>query len=69
MEIHRFENAGPGEYPVLYAIKCKKYNIKGVIVTGFGIYADVFSGICIDKIIHNEEFRYEYYSKRSMSNR
>jgi len=68
LEIHRFENADPGEYPVLYAIKCDKYNIKGVIVNALGIYADVFSSICIDKILSNEEFRYEYYSKRKISN-
>lgn len=67
MEIHRFENAAPGEYPVLYAIKCDKYNIKGVIVNALGTYADVFSGICIDKILNNEEFRYEYYGKRKIS--
>jgi len=69
MEIHRFENADPGEYPVLYAIKCDKYNIKGVILNAVGIYADMFSKICIDKILSNEEFRYEYYGKRMMSNR
>jgi hypothetical protein len=69
LEIHRFENADPGEYPVLYAIKCGKYNIKGVIVNAPGIYTDdVFSLICIDKIINNEEFRYEYYGKRKISN-
>jgi hypothetical protein len=69
LEIHRFENADPGEYPVLYAIKCDKYNIKGVIVNVDGIYADVFSRICIGKILHNKEFRYEYYGKRNLSNR
>ena len=68
LEIHRFEHADPGEYPVLYAIKCDKYNLKGVLVNELGIYADAFSRICIDKILGNDEFRYEYYGKRKINN-
>ena len=68
LEIHCFENVDPGEYPVLYAIDCKNHNIKGVIVKAPGIYTDdVFSRICIDKILNNDQFRYEYHGKRKAS--
>ena len=63
LEIHRFENPAPDEYPALYAIKCDKYNIKGVIVNVPNIYSDVFSDVCIGKILNTDDFRYEYQGK------
>ena len=57
LEAHSFETASAGACYVLYAIKCDKYNIKGVLINQSGIYANVFSNVCISKILNNEETR------------
>ena len=50
-EVHRFEgNTDPGDENVLYAISSAKYNIKGLLVNAFGMYADSFSGDLISKL-------------------
>jgi hypothetical protein len=40
-ETHRFEGyTDPGDEMIVHAISSKKYNMKGVVVNGYGIYAD-----------------------------
>lgn len=40
-ETHRFEgDTDPGDEMIVHAISSKKYNMKGVVVNGYGIYAD-----------------------------
>src|SRR5690606_533031 len=40
-ETHRFEGYNyPGDEMIVHAISSKKYNMKGVVVNGYGIYAD-----------------------------
>jgi hypothetical protein len=40
-KVYRFEgNSDPGDEATVYAISCPKYDIKGVLVNGAGIYSD-----------------------------
>lgn len=40
-EVYRFEgDSDPGDEMVVYAISSKKYNVKGIVVNAFGLYAD-----------------------------
>ena len=57
LEAHSIDAASEEAYFVLYAIKCDKYNIKGVIVNQFETYSNGFSDICINKILNNKEIR------------
>lgn len=50
-EVHRFEgNTDPGDENVLFAISSDKYNIKGLLVNAFGMYADSFSSDLMSKL-------------------
>jgi|SRR6476620_1675296 len=41
---YRFEGAtDPGDEAILYAISSEKYNLKGTLVNGYGIYSDEVS--------------------------
>jgi len=57
LEVHSMENTPGRERYDLYAVKCDKFNIKGVIVNQFGTYSNGFSNICISKILNNTETR------------
>jgi len=40
-KVYRFEgNSDPADEATVYAISCPKYDIKGVLVNGAGIYTD-----------------------------
>lgn len=40
-ETHRFEgNTDPGDEMIVHAISSPKHNLKGVIINGYGTYAD-----------------------------
>ena len=50
-EIHRFqEMSDVGDENILYAISSVKYNLKGLLVNAFGIYADTASAALIAKL-------------------
>ena len=41
VEYHRFEGeSDPSDNSIVYAIISNKYNLKGVLVNGYGIYSD-----------------------------
>ena len=51
VEIHRFEGASdPGDNSILYAINSDKYDIKGVFVNAYGVYADDISEVLLKKL-------------------
>lgn len=51
VEVHRFEgNSNPADEDVVYAIESKKGNIKGVLTSAFGLYADSVSAAMIQKL-------------------
>lgn len=51
VEIHRFEgNSNPADEDVVYAVESKTGNIKGVITSAFGLYADAASTEMIRKL-------------------
>ena len=51
VEVYRFEgNSNPADEDVVYAIESKEGNIKGVITSAFGIYADTASAEIIRKL-------------------
>ena len=53
-EVHRFEGAtNPSDEDVLYAVESKDGNIKGVVSSAFGIYADPVSDEMIKKLSMN----------------
>ncbi len=50
-EVYRFEgNTDPGDENVLFAISSAKYNLKGLLVNAFGVYADSFSSEIMAKL-------------------
>lgn len=50
-EMHRFEGfTNPADEDVLYAVESKKGNIKGIITSAFGPYADNVSAEMISKL-------------------
>ena len=51
VEVHRFEgDTNPADEDVVYAIESKDGNIKGVITSAFGLYADAVSTEMIRKL-------------------
>ena len=50
-EVYRFEgDSNPSDEDVVYAIESKQGNIKGVITSAFGMYADTVSSDMIKKL-------------------
>jgi len=50
-EVHRFqEMSDVGDENILYAISSGKYNLKGLLVNAFGIYADTASAELVAKL-------------------
>ncbi len=50
-KVYRFEGASnPDDQSILYAISSLKFNVKGVLVNGYGISADVETDELIEKL-------------------
>ena len=50
-EVHRFEgNSNPADEDVVYAVESKDGNMKGVITSAFGLYADTLSDKILQKL-------------------
>ena len=50
-EVHRFEgDTNPSDEDVVYAVAAKEGNLKGVITSAFGLYADSISADMIKKL-------------------
>jgi len=63
LEVHSIETTPLDRNCILYAIECDRLNIKGVVINQPGNYANVFSSICIAKIVNTERIKLEYYGK------
>lgn len=51
VEVHRFEgNTNPGDQDVVYAVESINGNIKGVVTSAYGVYADNSSTEMIRKL-------------------
>jgi hypothetical protein len=51
VEMHRFEgNSNPADEDVVYAVESKSGDIKGVISSAFGLYADATSTAMLQKL-------------------
>ncbi len=51
VEVHRFEgNSNPADEDVVYAVESKDGNIRGVLTSAFGLYADAASTEMIRKL-------------------
>jgi hypothetical protein len=56
VETYRFEGeTNPSDEDVVYAIESKQGNIKGVITSAFGLYADTISTEMIQKLSRHKE--------------
>lgn len=52
-EFYRFEGqSNPADMSIVYAISSPKYNLKGIIVNGYGTYADDSSSAIEAKLHH-----------------
>ncbi len=50
-KFYRFEGqTDPGDSSILYAISSQKFNIKGLLVNGYGIYSDPLTDQMIQKL-------------------
>lgn len=50
-EFYRFEgDTDPGDEMVVYALSSDKYNVKGVVVNAFGVYADETTSKIVEKL-------------------
>ncbi len=50
-KIFRFEGqSNPDDQSILYAISSKKFNVKGTLVNGYGIYADDVTTALVAKL-------------------
>lgn len=50
-KFYRFEGeSNPADSAILYAISSEKYNVKGVLVNGYGIYSDDLSDKMLKKL-------------------
>ncbi|MCX7548630.1 phosphoribosylpyrophosphate synthetase [Xanthomarina sp. F1114] len=55
-EIHRFEGmTDPGDEMIVYAISSLKYNMKGVVVNAYGMYADNSTTAIVKKLSRAEK--------------
>jgi len=51
VEMHRFEgNSNPADEDVVYVVESKSGDIKGVISSAFGVYADAASTAMLQKL-------------------
>ncbi len=54
-EVYRFEGkTDPGDSNIVYAISSKLDDTKGVLVNGYGVYADSISADLVSKLSKNE---------------
>jgi len=50
-KVYRFEGeSNPDDSSVLYAISSPKFNVKGLLVNGYGIYSDEVSDALVEKL-------------------
>lgn len=49
--VYRFEGeSNPDDEAVVYAISSDRYNIKGVLVNGYGIFSETFNDVLVKKL-------------------
>lgn len=49
--VYRFEGeSNPDDEAVVYAISSNTFNIKGVLVNGYGIFSDAFNDVLVKKL-------------------
>ncbi|MEO6150616.1 MAG: phosphoribosylpyrophosphate synthetase [Mucilaginibacter sp.] len=54
-EFFRFEGqSNPSDMSIVYAISSEKYNLKGVLVNAYGVYADDATAALLAKLHHNQ---------------
>ena len=54
-EVYRFEgDSDPGDENVVYAISSAKHNLKGILVSAYGMYADISSTELLSKLHYRD---------------
>lgn len=56
-KVYRFEGeTNPEDQSILYAISSRNFNVKGVLINGYGISADEISNVLVSKLrTHSNE--------------
>ena len=67
LEVHRIKALSAAESYIIYGIKCDQFNIKGVMIDSFDIYANTFFNRCKTKIFNYEQFRFENHKADCVS--
>ena len=67
LEVHSMETASSDGNCILYAIKCDKLNIKGVVINRPGIYANNFFNKCISKLLNYEQLKFRHHKADCVS--
>ena len=50
-EVHRFEGAtDPGDEMIIYAISSLNHDLKGILLNGYGMYADVATAKIVKRL-------------------
>ncbi|WPP49819.1 phosphoribosylpyrophosphate synthetase [Catalinimonas niigatensis] len=50
-EVYRFEGmTDPDDEAILYAVSSDKYQLKGILVNGYGIYSDALTDQLLEKL-------------------
>ncbi len=53
-QVYRFEGeSDPGDEAILYAISSEKHLLKGILVNGYGIYANTLTDVMAKKLNSN----------------
>ena len=67
LEVHSMETTSSDGNCILYAIKCDKLNIKGVVINQPDIYANNFFNKCISKLLNYEQLKFRHHKADCVS--
>lgn len=67
LEVHTLETLPAAGKYFLFAIKCDKFNIKGIVITSLDTYANNFFNNCISKFLNYEQLVFKYHKADCVS--
>jgi hypothetical protein len=67
LEVHTLETLPAAGKYFLFAIKCDKFNIKGIVITSLDTYANNFFNNCISKLLNCGQLIFKYHTANYIS--